>query len=253
MFEDIDEEIKLLIKRARKSSENKGWIGSIFGTTNHQEAAELYSDAAKKLKYVNRNKEAAECYSKSADEYIVSKCSGYLFFAAEAYTSSYELLSDKQLMFKACELYCMNDSYSLAAKCRKDLLKKQEGEEALERLDFIVMCYEKAGMSMNTMHHVEQKGVVCLRLKRYKEAGDCFRECGKVLYAFLAYFLVGDEVAMKELDFEHEVIMSFYGGDRIKDAKDALSKYMEYNAISDDYMGLFNDVLERLKPEYDIL
>lgn len=253
MFEDVNNEIELLIKRARKSSENRGWIGSIFGTTNHQDAAGLYGDAGKKLKYVNRNKEAAECFTKAGDEYVISKCSGYLFFAAEAYTSSYELSGDKQAMLKACELYCMNDSYSLAAKCRKDLLKKQDDDDALESLDFIATCYEKAGMNMNRLHHVEQKGAVCLRLKKYREAGDCFRECGKTLYAFLAYFLAGDEKVMKELDFEHEVIMSFYGGDRIKDAKEALSKYMEYNAVSEDYVGLFNEVLDRLRPEYDIL
>ena len=193
MFENTDREIEIIIQKAKQNSEQGGWLSSLFRRPDHQRSAELYSDAGHRLKYLGRNKEAAKCYLSSGDEYMVSRCCGYLFFAAEAYSNSYALSSDKKVLIKACELYCMNNSYSLAAKCREQLLKEEKGEEALKSLEFLIMCYDKAGMRMNRLNQVEQKAVLCVDLKRYKEAGYCFRECGNMLCAFLAYFLDGDE------------------------------------------------------------
>lgn len=253
MFDNTDQEIETIIRKAKRSSERCGWLSGLFRRPDHQRSAELYSEAGHRLKYLGRNKEAADCYISSGDEYIASKCCGYLFFAAEAYSNSYALSSDKKVLVKACELYCMNNSYSLAANCRKQLLKEEVGEEALRSLDFLIMCYEKAGMKMHRMNQVEQKGILCIGLRRYREAGECFRECGKMLHAFLAYFLDGNEKKMRELEFEHEIAESFYGRDRAKHAREAVTRYIEYNSVREEYSALFEAVLERLRPEHDIL
>lgn len=253
MFGSTEEEIQSLIQKAGKSSGQRNWFMSLLFAPDHHLSAELYSDAGHKLKFLDRNKEAAECYAKAGDEYMLSKCSGYLFFAAEAYTNSYSLVKDRSLITQACDLYCMNNSYSLAATTRKQLLGEEDGEEALESLEFIIMCYGKSGMHMNRQCHVEKKGVLCVKLGRYEEAGGCFQECERPLHAFLAYFLAGNERKMKELDFEDEIAMSFYGGNRARDAVEAIGKYEANHGIREEHKDLFDKVLDRLKPEHDIL
>lgn len=253
MSKKTEQEIRSLIERARKSSERRNWLIRLFVVPDHHHSAELYKEAGHKLKFLNRNQEAAECYTKAGDEYLLSKCTGDAFFAADAYMSSYTLSKDRDILIKACNLYCMNDSYNLAATARKSILESERDEQALESLNFIIVCYEKANMHMNKLCHVEKKGIVCIKLERYREAGDCFKACDKALLAFLAYFLAGDERKMKELDFEDDVIMAFYGGNRVKDATEAISKYEMNHGIRAEHRILFSKALERLKPEYDIL
>lgn len=246
-------EIESLIKKAEECIKPGNLLKMIFWKPDHFRSAELYSEAGHKLKYLNCKDEAGDCYRRSAEEYITSKCSGYLFFAAEAYTNSYSQNKDRNLLIKACELYCMNNSYSIAANTRKQLLKEESAEEKIESLEFIIMCYEKAGMNINRMAYVEEKGVACVEAKRYLEAGNSFLESGNKLLAFLAYFIDGDEFRMKELDFEHEVIISFYRKNRAEEARKAIQDYLEYNGIKKEHEILFNEVLDKLKPENDIL
>ena len=58
---------------------------------------------------------------------------------------------------------------------------------------------------------------------------------------------------MRELEFEHELTASFYEGDRAKNAREAVTKYIEYNSVREGHSALFNAVLDRLRPEHDIL
>lgn len=214
-----------------------------------REVAQMCHDKQEKINYLL---EATKSYLMNPVEY--NRYNTYLIYLdiAEIYGEGHEAIN---LYIKSGDMALSCDKKSLAARSYEKASDLSDDiNKKIELMSKIVECYDSKSWENHRIHALKQLAFTLFKNGEYEKAAQNFLLIKSSIYnlcAGICYYLVGVDTDL-EVSNEHiEVYEALSKGP--EELRKSIEHYLDNYAVEKEVRKIMETVVEKMRPENDIL